>query len=221
MIGVAESREKVGTWLGWIASTALGWAVGFAYTMPTTVASVSHLVRLVPLLVANGALVGFVSGIGQGAILRKRGCRINSWPWVSALGHSIAVCVGLAIAFVVPWLAFRARGVALLGEGSGYSFNPTPAYLVLGAFVIGTTQWPVLRHHLPMQGARRAALWIVGAWAAIGLAVLLGGLVRGLVMDAIASTALRGILERALAGSLAGIGSGGVLLILLKPRDSH
>ena len=146
----------------WVTVVATAEALGFAIPaiVGATTASAPASVA-VPALLAAGAFEGMALGLGQAFVLRR------AIPHLSAMRWAVATAVASMLAYAL----------GLLPSSVAWDW-PTPVTMaaagVLGLLIlltIGSSQWLVLREHLP--GASRWILITASAWLA-GLVVFIG-----------------------------------------------
>jgi hypothetical protein len=129
--------------------------------------------------IVGGAIGGWISGMCQCVILRRRVSRANSWILLTALG----------------WAAGWALTGETFGVSASWSFDQqhlsstlfTALRAVAGGAMTGLGQWLVLRHNV-----KRAGWWILATAVSWGIVYLspvmyfsiLGGAVVGIVTGA-------------------------------------
>ena len=185
------SSMKRGLWLQWVLASAVGCAV------------VSTVARRVSMAVggaagdAMGPLVAefVVGGLALGGVML--GIAVGQWlvvrrlvPWAGRL--LLAIAGGAAVA--------GALGLGLLAALSGVAGQTASVVVavVVGLAGFGTTQWLVLRGHVP--GA--------GRWAVASLAGLAAASFSMGVIGAVAEELTGGVIGQALFGAIYGAVAG-------------
>ncbi len=207
------ARNHYVTFLFWVLVTVLGWLGGILH-LDTTARTYLDLTRLLPLYVAEGALIAAVVGIGQALVLKPIIPQVWRWFWATLWGYAFAFPIGLIVMMLIPSIAFRLQGESFipLSGPSTWSVYLYPYSLFWGGFTIGILQWRILKSITPDPNNKKAALWILACWLGCGLGILIG---RWVWSNQSAS------LERATTGLVVGMITGAVFLILIKQPDAR
>lgn len=210
-----DSSMKLEYWLGWLLVSVAGWAIGSLFKTVGDIQSISEISALFPPLVANGLLIGVVSGVGQMAMLRRIfSSKPNKWLMATIIGSTLLAPVGLAIVTIIAWLSFQLKGQLFLPDGGTMFFNPFPAHIIAGGFVLGITQWMVLRNMMIESEPKVGSLWILGTWAGVGIGVFVGTWAKGhlFTLPALAQQ----VIENAITGAMVGGVTGIILLVITR-----
>lgn len=131
-----RSQVGIGFWFWWMIAgvTGLGVGLGLLVALIETLASLSSIVSSITVVAVAGAVVGASLGVAQWLVMRRHIPRAGWWV--------LATVLGMAVGFALANVNFDPMDIA------------TPGFVV-GAS-LGTTQWLVLRRHIPRG-------WLVGA----------------------------------------------------------
>ena len=199
----------------WILATSVGWFSGIFDLTDSIARTYLEIVRLIPLYLAEGLLIGMVIGIGQMLILRRIMPKASPWFWATLLGYALAFPTGLLVTVLIPSIAFPLQGMHFLplAGPSTMTIYLFPDSLFWGGFMVGILQWQVLKQIVPNPNLKKAALWIFASWLGFGLGIL----ARGWVWDFHLPE-----LEMGIMGLLIGLVTGLALLILIgKPESAR
>ncbi len=210
-----DASMKPEYWLGWLLVSIVGWTIGSLFTTGGDTRSISEIIALFPPLIANGFLIGIVNGVGQTVLLQRIVSSYpKNWRLATIVGSTLLAPVGLVIVTMVAWISFQIQGQQFLPSGGTMFFNPSPMYMIAGGFVLGLTQWMVLRNLLIESGGKIGSLWILGTWAGIGTGVFIGMWARGHMFN-LPALAQR-IIENAITGAIIGVVTATILLIIAR-----
>jgi uncharacterized integral membrane protein len=193
----------------WVFWVALGQAVGVLVPAGAVLVFGGAPVRA-PVVILAGAVQGALIGWTQATVLRVRVPALSRLRWVraTAIGGAAAWFIGLLPAeWADIWQGWPNGGQVVGGT-------------VLAALVLvapGVAQWTELRRH-----ARSAGWWIPGNAAAGAIGLLLGAAVAALVWQPgrpAVLIVLAGVLAGILTAVTIALGSGGILLGILRSRN--
>ena len=204
--------DRLVFFLLWVIVSALAWAVGVV-DLTSDAQTYLEVVRLVPVYLLDGVLIGFVTGIGQALILQRFIPKPSRWFWSTLLGYTLAFPAGILIEVLIPSITFPLQGADFLplSVPSTITIYLYPQSLFWGAFIIGLAQWPVLKRLIPDPNAKKQVLWVLVSWLGPGLGIF----ARWFFFDIL----FTGI-ERFSMGTAMGIVTGLTLLILTSERQS-
>ena len=203
----------------WIGVNALGWLIAPINALSPDLRTYLEVANRALAYAAWGLVIGSVTGIGQFLVLKQKWYSTKRWFFMTLVGYTFALPIGLAVSTLIPAIAFPLRGSGFLPfrEPSSIFFFPFPGDIVLGGWVVGIAQWIVLRQILPYRNSRLAALWILGVWLSFGLGIFALLLARsgpininsGIWLDAHLA------IERVWTGGVSGLVTGLLLLFVI------
>jgi len=199
-------------YLLWIIVTAIGWWAG-VLDLDFTAKTFMEIVRMLPIYLADGLLIGLVLGIGQALVLGRLTNLSRQWVGVTLLGYGLTFLTGLIVTVLIPYILIRLRyGIYFLPpvEPSSFSIFLNMDDLFWGGFLIGVIQWPVLKKIIPNPSRSKAILWVLANWFVFGSSLF----VRAFTHE----TSLTSF-QMALMGIVMGVVTGGILLTFLS--NSH
>lgn len=200
------------TYLLWTLATTIGWWAG-VLDLDFDAKTYLEIVRLLPIFLADGLLIGLVLGIGQALVLRRLTSFNWQWVWVTCIGYGLAFMTGLVVTTLIPSIIIRLRyGTSFLPlvEPSTVSIFLNMDDLFWGGFLIGIFQWPILKTIVPNPGWNKALLWVLANWFVLGASIF----VRAFTQESLLAN-----FQMPILGVVMGITPGGILLILLSNSD--
>lgn len=197
----------------WVFVSALAWVAGII-DLTSDARTYLEVARLIPLYLLDGVIIGLVTGIGQALILQRFMLKPSRWLWSTLLGYALAFPAGLLIEVLIPSITFPLQGADFLplSGPSTMTIYLYPQSLFWGAFILGLTQWSVLKRFIPNPNAKKRALWVLATW----LGPALGIFARSLFFSIPFVT-----VERFSMGTAMGIVTGLVFLILTSQVQSE
>lgn len=215
------SFERPGIALLWMLTTSLGWALVPFTPLQPEFRTYAEIARQVPVYALVGLLLGATTGLGQALAWKLQGRPAARWWWASALGHALALPLGLVVVTLLPAFFSVLRGedpswFLTWTEPGGMVFVPLPAALALCGGVVGLAQWLALRRLLPQARFSMALLWVFGVWFSLSLGMYLGALARELAKGFGPTVAVQGLVGRAAAGAAIGLLTGVLLIVLMR-----
>ena len=197
----------------WVIVSALAWMAGIV-DLTSDARTYLEVARLIPIYLLDGVLIGFVTGISQALILGRFMPKPSRWFWSTFLGYVLALPAGLLIEVLIPAITFPLQGMNFLplSGPSTMTIYLYPQSLFWGAFILGLTQWSVLKRFIPNPNAKKRALWVLATW----LGPALGIFARSLFFSIPFIT-----VERLSMGAAMGIVTGVVFLILTSQVQSE
>jgi hypothetical protein len=199
-------------YLLWILATAIGWWLGIL-NLDFTAKTYMDIVRLLPIYLAAGLLIGLVVGIGQALVLRRFTNLSWQWAWATLLGYGLAFLAGLIVTILIPSILIRVRyGIYFLPlvEPSTVSVWLNMDDLFWGGFLIGIFQWPILKKIIPSPSRNKALLWVLANWFVLG---------SSLFIRAFTHQSTLASFQMTIMGAIMGIVTGAILLIFLSNSD--
>ena len=199
-------------YLLWIIVTMTGWWAG-VFDLESEAKTYMDIVRLMPLYLADGLLIGFIVGVGQAILLRRFTGLSGPWIWATILGYGLAFLTGLMVTVSIPSIITLLRDGHLLlpfTEPSTIDIFLNLDDLFWGGFLIGMFQWPILKKVIPSPTRSKAFLWVLANWLVLGASVFVRAFTH---QSALAS------LQMACMGASMGVVTGAVLLIFLSNLD--
>jgi hypothetical protein len=211
--------SKVPFLLLWIGIGALGWLLAPINALPPNLRTYLEVANRMLVYAGCGLIVGLALGAGQLLLLKQKWVGSKEWFWMTVVGYTFALPIGLAISTLIPAIAFRLQGSGFLPlrEPGSLFYFPFPGDIVFGGWVVGVAQWIALRRYLPYRNSRLAALWILGVWLSVGLGIFALLIARsgpinlnsGRILDAGLA------LERVYAGGVSSLVAGLLLLFVI------
>lgn len=201
--------------LWWSLATAVAWAGGVLQPRAGGIRSFEDFVYALSVFSVNALIVGILAGALQWVTVMRSATPFLRWTVATAAGYVLAVTVGLVLAVGIPWAGIALRGI----DVAGWIYTPTPQYLILGGFMIGLIQWTVLKHLLTRASRKEASLWIIGSWAGVGLAVVVGAWFEGQVLAEASPVIYSAMAGRVVAGLVFGAVMGLLLLVLVRNHE--
>lgn len=200
-------------YLFWIIATTIGWLAGI-FNLSSSAKTYMDILRVLPVYLADGLLIGLVAGIGQALALRRFTDLTRSWVWATALGYGLAFAIGLIVSVSLPSFFTLLRGeypfILPFSESSTVSMRLHMDDLFWGGILIGAIQWPVLRKIIPSPNRSKAILWTLATWFALGLDIF----VRAFTQRTFLAEYPMGI-----TGTVIGLFTGLVLVALLSNSE--
>ena len=198
-------------YLLWVLATTVGWSAS-VFDLDSTAKTYMDIVRLLPIYLIDGLLIGFIMGIGQELVLRRI-ISLN-WDWVRAtfLGYGLAFLMGLLVSISIPTIVWGLQGEYLLpfAQSSTVSIWFNMDDLFWGGFLIGPIQWQVLKKIIPNPKRSKAILWMLGNWFVFGISFF----IRAFTHQTMLANFQMGIM-----GIAMGIVTGAILLTFLLNTD--
>ena len=199
-------------YLLWIIVTTIAWWAG-VLDLNADAKTYMDIIRLLPIYLADGLLIGLVLGIGQALVLRRLTNLSGRWVWVTLLGYGLTFLTGLIVTVLIPFIIIRLRyGIYFLPlrEPSSFSIFLNMDDLFWGGFLIGVIQWPVLKSIIPNPSREKALLWVLANWFVFGSSLFVRAFTHGTTLASF---------QMALMGIVMGVVTGGILLIFLSNAD--
>jgi hypothetical protein len=194
-------------YLLWIVTTTIGWSAGIL-ELGSDAKTYMGVVRLVPIYLADGLLIGFLVGIGQALVLR-RFTHVN-WAWATTLGYGLAFLTGLIVSVSLPSIFTLLRGAypskLPFREPSTVSIFINIDDLFWGGFLIASIQRPILKKLIPNPNRSKVILWILASWFALGMSFF----IRAFTYETFLANFQMGIM-----GMVMGVVTGLILLTFL------
>jgi hypothetical protein len=161
-------------YLLWILATTIGWSAG-VFDLNFEAETYMDIVRIMPIYLADGLLIGLVIGIGQAWVLRRFTNLSRSWTWATVSGYGLAFLTGLIVTVLIPTIVWMSHGENLLPviQPSTVSIWLNMDDLFWGGFLIGPIQWQVLKKIIPNPKRSKALLWMVVNWFVLGINVFI------------------------------------------------
>jgi hypothetical protein len=201
----------------WLLGSALGWSIVPALLVQQSATSYADVAGLSLYYLLIGLFVGVCTALGQIASGLVPGLPGRRWLLATVLGYALAFLAGPALASLISTICAGLRGtfplLPLTGSGS-VSLTHYPTATILGGFVAGAFQWPLLKERLPAARESWQLLWVLGTWLAVGLGLFVGGLLAALALQAGMALAPANVLHGTAWGLTAGAVSVGVLRLL-------
>jgi hypothetical protein len=200
------------TYLLWALATTIGWWAG-VLDLDFDAKTYLEIVRLLPIYLADGLLIGLVLGIGQALVLRRLTNFNWQWVWVTFIGYGLAFMTGLLVTTLIPSIIIRLRyGIFFLPlvEPSTVSIFLNMDDLFWGGFLIGIFQWPILKNIIPNPGWNKAVLWVLANWFVLGASIF----VRAFTHETLLAN-----FQMPVMGVVMGLLTGGILLRFLSNSD--
>lgn len=211
-------------WIYWVLVTTLGWSAKLLDPWLFNdwgVRLLPELPKLLILSAISGLIGGIIIGIGQHDVFRRTlNIQLNDWWWKTASGSSLLAPVGIGINILIPWISWKIRGEVFLPESRSMGIYIYPMYLFFGGFILGLFQWSSLRKILDDRNWKEKSLWILGIWSSIGMGAIAGMLLTGFIFDLDIQFSIRFVVEQLVTGTVYGMVSGAIALILLGRLDS-
>lgn len=187
-----ESERDLIFWLRWVLANALGEAIGLSVVLLVGFGVLGSVVEGLPaawpfvISLAAGILLGvfegFVVGLAQGIVLRRRlpGLPLRSWINATMIGAMLAWGLGMLPSTM---MAASAGGTQAAPQG-GFAPSEMPEWFtyvmaaglgLVAGVVLALLQWVVLRS---VQGVRLAGLWLPANSAAwlVGMPIVFLGM---------------------------------------------
>ena len=199
-------------YLLWIIVTTIAWGAG-VLDLNADAKTYMDIIRLLPIYLADGLLIGLVLGIGQALVLRRLTNLSGRWIWVTLLGYGLTFLTGLIVTVLIPFIIIRLRyGIYFLPlrEPSSFSIFLNMDDLFWGGLLIGVIQWPVLKSIIPNPSREKALLWVLANWFVFGSSLFVRAFTHGTTLASF---------QMAIMGIVMGIVTGGILLTFLSNAD--
>ena len=219
MINRLAVKGKVTFLILWMGVNILGWLFAPINALAPDLRTYLEVANRAFVYAAWGLVIGSVTGIGQFLVLKQRWYSTKRWFFMTLVGYTFALPIGLAVSTLIPAIASSIRGSGFLplNEPASILYFPFPGDVVLGGWVVGIAQWIALRQILPYRNSRLAALWILGVWLSFGVGIFALLLARsgpininsGLWFDANLA------IERVWTGGVSGLVTGLLLLFVI------
>lgn len=203
--------KRLAIYLLWILATTIGWSAGL-FNLDFEAKTYLDVLRLLPIYLIDGLLIGFIMGIGQELVLRR--FTHLSWEWVRAtvLGYGLAFLMGAIVSVLIPSLVWLSHGEYLLPfiNASTISIWLNIDDLFWGGILIGALQWPVLKKIIPNPTSKKGLLWVLVTWLVLGASVYVRIFTHGNFLREF---------QRGIMGMFIGIVTGVILLAILRPQN--
>ena len=203
--------NRFAVYLLWILATTIGWSAG-VFALNSTAKTYMDVVRLLPIYLADGLLIGLVLGIGQALVLGR--FTHSNWEWARAtvLGYGLAFFMGLIVSITIPIIVWGLQGESLLplSQPSTVSIWFNMDDLFWGGFLIGPIQWRVLKKIIPEPNRNKAILWMLVNWFVLGASMFIRAFTHATIFANF---------PMPIMGMVMGAVTGVVLLILLSNSD--
>ena len=194
-------------YLFWILATMVGWLAG-VFNLGATAKTYLDIVRLLPIYLVDGLLIGLVVGLGQALVLRRFTDLASKWVLATTIGYVLTFGMGLIVSVLIPSIVWMLKGESLLPftKPSTTDIWITIHDLFWGGMLIGAIQWPVLKKIIPNSSHSKGILWVLVTWFVFGTSIFVGAFTHGSFL----ATFQMGIL-----GSVMGLSTGLILLAFL------
>ena len=204
--------NRLAIYLLWILTTMIGWSAG-VFNLDFEAKTYLDVLRLLPIYLIDGLLIGFIMGIGQEFVLRR--ITPLNWEWVRAtvLGYGLAFLMGVIVSVLIPSLVWFSHGEYLLPfiDASTVSIWLNIDDLFWGGILIGAIQWPVLKKIIPNPNSKKGLLWVLMTWFVLGASVY---------VRIFTHRNFLGEFQMGIMGMFIGIVTGVILLAILQPQKS-
>lgn len=169
--------------VGLAAICLLGSAAGWALVPLVLFGRIERTYRDValslPASLLLGLIVGAATGLGQVLACRLHGPAAWRWLRASLAGYGLAIPGGIIIGLLIVSFTYGLHSGAFvflpLTEPGSVTYWSFPAAPVYGGFLAGLCQLVALRGLIDRPTRAMSALWVLGAWAGIGLGLFAGG----------------------------------------------
>lgn len=160
----------------WIVVTTIGWSAGIL-NLDFTVKTYGDVLRLLPIYLASGLLIGLTTGVGQQLVLRTFTGSASGWTRANILGYGLTFLGGIIISVLIPSIVWLSHGDYLLPltKPSTVSMRMDRDEIFWGGFLLGLMQWPVLRKILPYPTRNKGMLWVLVNWLVLGISMFVSG----------------------------------------------
>ncbi|HSL43841.1 MAG TPA: hypothetical protein VK897_10440 [Anaerolineales bacterium] len=195
----------------WVAVTTIGWLFGI-FNLDSDVKTYMDVIRLLPLYLADGLLIGLAVGVGQALVLRTFTDSTSGWVRATVLGYGLAFLGGIVVSVLIPTIVWLSQGDYLLPvrEPSSTTMILNRHDIFWGGFLIGSIQWPLLSKIIPNPNRSKAVLWMLTNWFVLGISIFVSAFTHMTMLEKF---------QMGLVGTVMGIVTGWVPLAFLWKPD--